>query len=81
VLSIYIWVPAFQRGFYLEDRGKMLYWDAGTSVPIYTSNIPEEWQLSPMVPNILCVCNVQCDAHNVKCCICLCTALPDGVLI
>jgi hypothetical protein len=22
---IYTWVPAFQRGFYLEDRGKMLY--------------------------------------------------------
>ena len=25
VLSIYIWIPAFQRGFYLKDRGKMPY--------------------------------------------------------
>jgi len=25
VLLIYIWVPAFQRGFCLEDRGRMLY--------------------------------------------------------
>ena len=66
VLSIYIWVPAFQRGFYLEDRGKMLYWDVGTLEPIYTSNIPEDWQLSPMVPNILYImCSVMPAMSNV----------------
>lgn len=80
-LSIYIWVTAFQRGFFLEHRGRMLYWNVATSVPTYTCNIPEDWQLSHVVSNILYVYNVHCDAHNAKCCICSCAALLDGVLI
>jgi len=72
---------SFSKGLLYLDRGKMLYWNVGTSVAIYTCNIPEDWQLSPMGPNILYVHNVKCDACNAKCCICSCAALSDGVLI